>query len=87
MNGYTALMRKQKARIIMRIELAPGTPQAIQRTVDQFGVTHLNLSSRAVAWFCKQDDVTQAAILGILPENSSVDPTRRFLEQVAGKSA
>jgi hypothetical protein len=78
-------MNKQKGRIIMRIEVAPGTPQAIQRTVDQFGVTHLSLSSRVLTWLCEQDDVTQAAILGLLPANSNVDPTHRFLERQGGR--
>jgi len=70
----------------MRIEVSPSVPDAIETAMKQFGATHNSIFSRAILWFCEQDEEVQAEILGLLPEKSGIDPVQRMLKAMARKA-
>ncbi len=70
--GYTASMAKSKPRrIIMRVEVRPGTPAKLAEVVDEFGATNISVVSRLAEWFVLQDEETQLEILGSHPAINS----------------
>ena len=73
-------------RVIMRIEVPPNVPAAIDATKELFGATHISVYSRLMLWFCEQDGLTQGAILRLLPDIADVDIPRRVIERVRDSS-
>jgi hypothetical protein len=75
-------------RVIMRLEVVPGTPEALARVVDEFGSTNVSVVSRLLLWLMNQSDVTQACVLGLYPGGAPPDILKIILEQMkveAGK--
>jgi hypothetical protein len=73
---------EKQNRVIMRIEVPPSVPAAVDATKELFGATHISVYSRLMLWFCQQDELTQGAILRLLPEIADVDIPRRIMERV-----
>jgi hypothetical protein len=71
---------KAPKRIIMRIEVPAGVPERLARTVDEFGSTNIAVVSRLIDCFVKQNDETQATVLGVMPGSKPSDATGRILE-------
>jgi hypothetical protein len=79
---WTIIVFMPSTRVILRIEVLPGVPASIDKTLEQFGSTHICVFSRLVAWFCEQDELTQAEILKLLPEIAGIDVSRRIIERL-----
>jgi len=54
-------------RVVMRLEVRPGTSEALGTATKAWGSTHITVASRAIEWFCQQNEVIQATILGLHP--------------------
>jgi hypothetical protein len=74
-------MKKPLDRIIVRVEVHPGMPVALEATRKQFSATGISVTQRLVEWFLRQDAESQAAILGLMPKGFEIDPVKRFLEK------
>ena len=74
-----AVFMTRHHRVIMRIEVASGTPEAIDIAVHKYGSTHVSIFSRLVEWVVKQDEDTQAAILGVAGADARVELTAKLL--------
>jgi hypothetical protein len=70
---------KQIGRIIMRLEVRRGTPEALDAATKEWASTHLSVASRAVEWLCQQDDGVQAMILGLYPMSSDTNELARLI--------
>jgi hypothetical protein len=57
----------QPKRVIMRVDVGPRTPKALERIVEQFGSTNISVNSRVVEWLVAQESTVQAVVLGIYP--------------------
>jgi len=82
LKGYSIQDMNAPKRVIMRIEVSAGVPERLGRTVDAFGSTNIAVVSRLVDCFVRQDDETQATILGVMPKGSGINATARVLESV-----
>jgi hypothetical protein len=80
----TMIVYMDSKRVIMRIEVPPNVPAAIDTSKELFGATHISVYSRLILWFCQQDELTQGAILRLLPDIADVDIPRRVMERVRG---
>jgi len=69
-------------RDIIKIAISPKSKQAIDDTCDRYGMSQIELASRLYTWFADQDEVLQAAVLGILPKDVEADVARMALERV-----
>jgi len=72
-------------RVIMRIEITPHARDGLGDHCDQTGMTQVATASRLVEWFCRQDDVIQAGVLGLFPEDLSANLPSMILKSIAGK--
>jgi hypothetical protein len=73
-------------RVIMRIELLPEAKTNLGVASDQRGMTQVATTSRVIEWFCKQDDVVQASILGLYPDDIRAElPTMIFKHMASEK--
>ncbi len=68
-------------RTIMRVEISPGTPEALDAAVQRVGSTNVSVCSRVVDWLCDQDDVVQAAVLGLYPSAAEQPDVKRLALQ------
>jgi hypothetical protein len=57
----------ESRRVIMRIELLPEAKEELAIFSDRTGLTQVAITSRLVEWFCSENDVVQAAVLGLYP--------------------
>jgi predicted thioredoxin/glutaredoxin len=76
----------EQKRVILRVEVAEGVPEAIDGIVDRFLSTNVSVVSRAVEWLCAQDSVSQALVLvlGLYPETEDrPEATRLMMEHMA----
>lgn len=74
-------------RVIMRIELFPQAKDRLQDLTDRLGMTQVAATSRLVEWFAAQNDVVQAAVLGLYPEAIKADVANIILKQMASQKS
>jgi hypothetical protein len=48
-------------------------------------MTHVATTSRVIEWFCQQNDVVQAVILGLYPEDIREDVPAMILKRLASE--
>jgi len=82
LKGYSAQAMKSPKRVIMRIEVSPGVPERLGEVADRFLSTNNSVVSRIIDCIVKQDDETQATILGLMPKGSGINATARVLENL-----
>lgn len=70
-------------RVIMRIELYPEAKQGLTDLCDRLGMTQVAATSRVIEWFTTQNDVVQAAILGLYPKDIRSQLAEMILRQMA----
>lgn len=51
------------SRIITRLELTPEAKDRLGQTADRFGMTQLSMTNRMTAWFERQPESVQRAIM------------------------
>jgi hypothetical protein len=69
----------------MRIELLPEAKTNLESASDQWGMTQVATTSRIIEWFCKQNDIVQAAILGLYPEDIRAELPTMILKRMASE--
>ncbi len=72
-------------REIIKIAVTPEAKQAIERVCARYGMTQIELASRLYTWLAEADEVTQAAVLGILPDTVASDVARLVLQRMAAE--
>jgi hypothetical protein len=72
-------------RVIMRIELYPEAKDKLADLCDQLGMTQVAATSRLVEWFTDQQDVLQAAVLGLYPEDIRAEVAAMLLKRLTTK--
>jgi hypothetical protein len=72
-------------RVIMRIELFPSAKDHLTDMCARLGMTQVAATSRLVEWFCEQQDVVQAAVLGLYPEDIRAEVAQMILKRMAGE--
>jgi len=70
-------------RVIMRIELLPQAKERFLDYGDALGMTQVAVSSRLVEWLSKQNDVVQAAVLGLYPKDIRAEIPSLILKSLA----
>lgn len=70
-------------RVIMRIELYPEAKDRLTGLCGKLGMTQVAATSRLVEWFCEQQDVVQAAVLGLYPEDIRSEVASMILKRMA----
>lgn len=70
-------------RVIMRIELYPEAKEGLAGMCDRLGMTQIAATSRIIEWFTAQNDVVQAAILGLYPEDIRAEVAEMILKKMA----
>jgi hypothetical protein len=71
-------------RIVLRLEISPGVPEALDLVVKRVGSTNVSVCSRVINWLCTQDDVLQAGVLGLYPPGvQQPDVSRLVLQRLA----
>jgi hypothetical protein len=73
-------------RVIMRIEIQQGGPEALAEIVDMFGSTNVSVISRLMKWFVDQPEEIQSAVLGHTP-GQRPDVSKMLMERIAGKKS
>jgi hypothetical protein len=69
-------------RCIMRIDVLPEVAESLAAVTDRVGSTQVSVVSRLLEWFGAQPDVTQAAILGLYPQDIKKELPRMILERM-----
>jgi hypothetical protein len=69
----------------MRIELLPQAKSTLETSCDKRGMTQVATTSRIVEWFCKQNDVVQAAVLGLYPDDIRAELPTMILKSIANE--
>jgi len=77
------MKREAERRVIMRIELFPEAKDRLQDLTDRLGMTQVAATSRLVEWFTAQNEVVQAAVLGLYPEQIRADVANLILKEMA----
>ena len=72
-------------RVIMRIELLPNAKSKLESSCDQRGMTQVATTSRILEWFCAQNDLIQAVVLGLYPEDLRGQVGEMILKQMAAE--
>jgi hypothetical protein len=70
-------------RVIMRLELEPGSKKGLDEFCDRTGMTKVAALSRLIDWFCSQPDNVQAIIQGLIPKFIAPDVAEIILERLA----
>jgi hypothetical protein len=73
-------------RVIMRIELQPKAKDGLADLCDRLGMTQIAATSRIIEWFTAQNDVVQAAILGLYPQDIRAEVVEIILKHMASES-
>lgn len=69
----------------MRIELLPNAKSRLESKCDELGMTQVATTSRLIEWFCQQNDLMQAAILGLYPGDLRSEVPVMILKGLAGE--
>ena len=72
-------------RVVMRLELFPHAKDRLEELCDRLGMTQLAAASRLMEWFAEQDDVVQAAVLGLYPEEIRAEVAAMILKRFGSK--
>jgi hypothetical protein len=72
-------------RVIMRLELLPGAKGKLEASCEQRGMTQVATTSRIIEWFCSQNDLIQAVVLGLYPEDTRGELPAIILKQLAAE--
>jgi hypothetical protein len=72
-------------RVIMRIELLPGAKDKLGASCEKRGMTQVATTSRIIEWFCAQNDLIQAVVLGLYPEDIRGQVGEMILKQMAAE--
>ena len=67
----------------MRIELIPSAKSSLEEMCERLGMTQVSTTSRLIEWFAEQNDVVQATILRLYPEDFHADVPTMILKQMA----
>jgi hypothetical protein len=74
-------------RAIMRIDVLPQTKEKLADLCGSLGMTQVATVSRLVVWLCREQDVVQAAVLGLYPEDIRAElPSMILKGMAAGKN-
>ena len=80
-----------KQRAVIRLELEAISKKQIDDVCEKRGMTQIAVLSRMVKWFYGQDELLQAAVLGLLSEDmlGDVGQTlhRRMVAAASGRKA
>jgi len=57
----------------------------LESLCDRLGMTQVATTSRVIEWFSDQQDVVQAAVLGLYPEDIRSDVATMILKKMAGE--
>lgn len=76
-------MKVATKRAVIRLQLDVKAKQELDAIADRRGMTQIQVLSRVVKWFSKQDEVIQASILNLLSTESLGAIAPRILEQLA----
>jgi hypothetical protein len=71
-----------KKRVIMRLEVLPFARDGFAEIVDRKGSTNVVVLSRLIEWFVDQDEMIQAAVLELLPEDENRDIAREVITKL-----
>jgi len=75
-----------QSRVIMRIELLPQAKEHLSELSNRLGMTQVAMTSRLVEWVCQQEDVVQAAILGLYPVDIKTELPSLIFKRLARQS-
>jgi len=67
----------------IQVKLSAEAFEAIERECRRTGMTKIELLSRVVTWYARQDDVIRGAVVGTLPASIAPDVARVLLEKLA----
>jgi len=83
--GIMAISSIVPGRVIMRIELFPEAKANLTASCDKRGMTQVAITSRVIEWLCSQNDVIQAAVLGLYPEDIRAALPAMILKNMANE--
>jgi hypothetical protein len=69
-------------RVIVRLELEPGSKKGLDDFCDRTGMTKVAALSRLIDWFCSQPDNVQAIIQGLIPTFITADVAEIILKRL-----
>lgn len=72
-------------RAVIRLQLDVSAKMALDKLCERRGMTQIAVLSRMVKWFVTQDEVVQAAILGLLSTPALGELSEILLKQLAAK--
>jgi hypothetical protein len=72
-------------RVIMRIEISQQAKTGLHDACDRLGMTHVATTSRIIEWFCAQNDLIQAVVLGLYPEDIRAEIPTMILKRMASE--
>ncbi len=75
-----------KKRAIVRVQLSPQVKEKLDELCDSRGMTQIAVMSRLVDWFCEQNELVQAAVLGQISETLQSDLAEQLLREMAEES-
>jgi hypothetical protein len=70
-------------RVILKIEVLPQASEQLTGFCRRLGMTQVATTSRLVEWLCAQQDVVQAAVLGLYPEDLRAELPSMILKRMA----
>jgi hypothetical protein len=72
-------------RPIIRLQVNMSAKEALDSFCERRGMTHIAVASRLFNWFVIQDEVVQAAILGLVSEAAIASLPETLLKRIAEK--
>lgn len=70
-------------REVIKIAVSPEAKQAIEAMCQRYGMSQIELASRLYTWLADQEEVVQAAVLGLLPEDLAPEIAELALRRMA----
>lgn len=67
----------------IQIKLTADAFELINRECVRTGMTKLEMISRVVGWFARQDEIVRAAVVGTIPASIAPDVARLALQKMA----
>jgi hypothetical protein len=74
-------------RIVLRVELLPGSKANLDAFCDRTGMTKVAAVSRLIDWFCHQNDMIQALVQGLVPKAIEADVAGLMLRKLSGNNS
>jgi hypothetical protein len=82
-DGVCGRQKAMSERDIIKIAITPQAKRAIEAVCERYGMSQIELASRLYTWLADQDEVLQAAVLGILPDSVAPDVAEMVLQRMA----